>query len=924
MKLLRVDQAKGGEVAYRAIVNELRTVVEGLGEPAVTVQVMAMIDQMDSVFTIRKAGSYRAFVPSLLRLLGTPNKEVLKTCKKAGLPDIFSKRMAPRSVAMHSRRQFLLAARRPTVTGQRKIMPPVPALGPDGVPLLFGPDGVPVSETASPAKAELLRMKRELGEDGRPQASIGGSHRPLDQRLLGLPDGWKTSVQKCKSLSLAGRTYIRFVSPQGQKVYSARAAIKLDAENKGLDPVVALAEYDRLKEQERVFKARTKTLRKRLAGINPMARKSARTGTGTGSGTGKIGLDDECVQAFRSRYEPLSKEILKRLRQWTVSQTSPTNCRYTSPDGLGYVAMKRIEAHYGDLLLKGRSHAEVDEALGAITDDTGSLLLPRQASQLCTQALAAASAAQLIRSPSGMKVEREDGRVAPSSLEVMEVLDDEMDDAVAPPPTPPQDRDPLRDVAASMARALLSHPDGRTSLRRCVGRSLRLGTYGAACAPALLAMRAIGEALEESGEGIKFRLDHAFCCEEDAGKLDFLRQNFASPLLFSDSRELGNEIARDATSGKPTPVPVSIDIFVASFSRVDFFPSKDGGVAAAGRPSVSSSHALQGCLDFTARHKPRVVLFEMVRDVATQDPASGLRQVDIIIEALRRLGYTAGWRLLDARDYHLPRQRRRVWLWGLRHLQAAPLGNLEGELLRQRAGSRARIAARAAASGASAAAAVLLPPPSLPPPLPPPPLQPPSAQPENQAAAGVLPETPVPPCVAAVVLPRHRPSLVAFADVPDVPPASTDPTPASASSAAGDAAAGLAVAELGQAGSPAAAASGTAPDAIVQPAAPAGLVLLNGRDGGVGRFLTHLQRTRQPRSSRRKAAAQAAARSALGKRVWLPGRKHLQLRGFFAQKPPRGPRAGSQLLKKLRASAGALSAPCCAAAILSALCRCHW
>eukprot|EP00975_Prorocentrum_lima_P033377 6999879-Prorocentrum_lima.AAC.1 len=42
-------------------------------------------------------------------------------------------------------------------------------------------------------------------------------------------------------------------------------------------------------------------------------------------------------------------------------------------------------------------------------------------------------------------------------------------------------------------------------------------------------------------------------------------------------------------------------------------------------------------------------------------------QIEPVLRDLREAGYSASWRLLDSRHFHLPHRRRRCWIWGLRH-----------------------------------------------------------------------------------------------------------------------------------------------------------------------------------------------------------------------------------------------------------------
>merc|ERR1712048_1558262 len=79
-----------------------------------------------------------------------------------------------------------------------------------------------------------------------------------------------------------------------------------------------------------------------------------------------------------------------------------------------------------------------------------------------------------------------------------------------------------------------------------------------------------------------------------------------------------------------------------------------------------SGQTLQGCLDYIAAQRPRMVIFENVRNICTRSQETNLRPVDLVMVALRRLGYSAGWKPLDTCNYYLPQSRARVWMWGFR------------------------------------------------------------------------------------------------------------------------------------------------------------------------------------------------------------------------------------------------------------------
>lgn len=220
----------------------------------------------------------------------------------------------------------------------------------------------------------------------------------------------------------------------------------------------------------------------------------------------------------------------------------------------------------------------------------------------------------------------------------------------------------LRQMVAHMVERLLSVPEAAQGLPALAGSRLRVGTMCSGTDSPILAMNAIAKALE--GRQGAFEVQHCFSCEIDKDKQLFLRKNFAFDALFNDVCELGDETAHDELSGQRVAVPTGLDIIIAGFSCKDL--SGMNRFKKSLEEMGTSGTTLQGCLDYILRHRPRIAIFENVKNIALLDSATGLRPVDLVMEALKRLGYRAGWKFLNTRNYYLPQSRARVWMWGYR------------------------------------------------------------------------------------------------------------------------------------------------------------------------------------------------------------------------------------------------------------------
>jgi len=61
------------------------------------------------------------------------------------------------------------------------------------------------------------------------------------------------------------------------------------------------------------------------------------------------------------------------------------------------------------------------------------------------------------------------------------------------------------------------------------------------------------------------------------------------------------------------------------------------------------------------RHRPQMVMLENVKQLRTHDKG---RTLEVILDKLAELGYTADWKILNALDFGLPQKRERILIVG--------------------------------------------------------------------------------------------------------------------------------------------------------------------------------------------------------------------------------------------------------------------
>ena len=226
----------------------------------------------------------------------------------------------------------------------------------------------------------------------------------------------------------------------------------------------------------------------------------------------------------------------------------------------------------------------------------------------------------------------------------------------------------LGDVASWSIGQLSS--DERHKLA-CLPLVLRLGTAcsGSDC-PAVVLRHLAAAIRQETGRC--FDVNHVFSCEKDPKKQEFIRANFPElTAVFDDVTKLSDGVAHNVVSGSADQVPLC-DIFVAGFvckSVSAENPNRQEFGQCVSDATGITGETWQGVIKYIRVARPCIVICENVEGLT-----KGIRgcepQIEPVIRDLRAAGYSASWRLLDSRHFHLPHRRNRCWIWGL--LRASP------------------------------------------------------------------------------------------------------------------------------------------------------------------------------------------------------------------------------------------------------------
>mmetsp|Transcript_120699 Transcript_120699/g.301145 ORF Transcript_120699/g.301145 Transcript_120699/m.301145 type:complete len:394 (-) Transcript_120699:33-1214(-) len=176
----------------------------------------------------------------------------------------------------------------------------------------------------------------------------------------GLPPGWEAIEKPYLSGIYAGTTYIRFQTKdlRHKSVGSLKKAIQIDAEERGLDPAQAKAEYEQRKEEEKE------------------RQKQERESKGLLDGQRK----NEAIEFFRSAHGKLDGATICQLPGWRgesklLEKCGQLSARYYSPEGVTYALVNQVEAFFGFKMQKGEPVPDFEAARNSVqVDEKGKVI----------------------------------------------------------------------------------------------------------------------------------------------------------------------------------------------------------------------------------------------------------------------------------------------------------------------------------------------------------------------------------------------------------------------------------------------------------------------------------------------------------------------------------------------------------------------
>jgi len=152
----------------------------------------------------------------------------------------------------------------------------------------------------------------------------------------GLPPGWQAIQKKYMTGSRRGTAYVRYQNTNHKNVLSVKAAIELDAKDKGIDPSEALSDYNHMK----VERLRSKQHEREQRGVVIGERRN------------------QAQQLFRDTCGPLDGSTVMNFDGWTtrwmhLPKCGQTHVFYKDTYGTEWRLLKDIEVALGLKIMKG-------------------------------------------------------------------------------------------------------------------------------------------------------------------------------------------------------------------------------------------------------------------------------------------------------------------------------------------------------------------------------------------------------------------------------------------------------------------------------------------------------------------------------------------------------------------------------------------
>jgi len=195
-------------------------------------------------------------------------------------------------------------------------------------------------------------------------------------------------------------------------------------------------------------------------------------------------------------------------------------------------------------------------------------------------------------------------------------------------------------------------------------RPLRLGTDCAGADAPWFALSAIGQELSRQ-LGVHLQIEHLFACDIERASRKFIVQNSQPRAIFSDLLRRGR-VGHCLRAERLRPVPHGLDIYVAGF------PCKDFSMMNRDRPCLQGPNAgvFHGVVRYIREHHPTTFVLENVLGLAMKQQGEK-PPIDQVMKILRSIpNYEVrGWRV-NSMDYHLPQNRKRIYIVGVHTGQA--------------------------------------------------------------------------------------------------------------------------------------------------------------------------------------------------------------------------------------------------------------
>ena len=219
-------------------------------------------------------------------------------------------------------------------------------------------------------------------------------------------------------------------------------------------------------------------------------------------------------------------------------------------------------------------------------------------------------------------------------------------------------------------------PYHKHRLMKCwQGRTLRFLTICSGTEVAKLLVEHLATAL--LGIGVdNFGTQHVGACESQSWKQTWILENFPDvPVLYTDAKDLANEkayccVARGAIDVVDSDI-VFAGVSCRSVSNFNVMRKTFSAELAQGNfeQGGCTGETFLAVLSYLERHlSTRYVILENV--VGLLRPTIYGRPIDAFLKALENVGFTMSFEVLDAKNFHLPQSRRRVYIFGSRNTVA--------------------------------------------------------------------------------------------------------------------------------------------------------------------------------------------------------------------------------------------------------------